>query len=159
MIRRLLVPALLLLLRGCAPAPALAQTFYGAGVSLIAQSSPKPSGWAVVATEVNQKQALWSFSETDLTTAAIRNGLLAVQSSARTGIATTLRSFGKWTLYGLADGGVATVGTATGGAYAGGGLLVIPVKAINLLLGVRILKTSVGGTQSIIEIGFGKQLN
>ena len=83
-----------------------------------------------------------------------------VQSSVRTGIATPLRTIGTVTIYGLGDAGTSTTGSASGSAFAGGGIAIIPVgrKGLQAVAGVRILKTAVGGTQTLVEIGFGKAM-
>lgn len=129
-------------------------TFYAAGVSALPQTKPEPTGWAVIATEINTKNQIYSFSETDYT---LSNGKLV--SSARTGLATPLRSFGAFTLYGLGDAGVATTGTSTGSAFAGGGFVLIPIKKSgwDLLVGARVLKTMVGGSQAYMEVGIGRR--
>lgn len=135
-------------------------TFYGAGLTVQAQSSPKPSGWAVVATEINKSAQLYSLSESDFLSV---NG--RIQSSVRTGFAVPISVSNvklPWnaTLYGLFDGGVATNGTASGLAYSGGAVALIPVTMgstkLDVILGVRVLKTNTGGTQLEAEIGFGK---
>ncbi|HLG97123.1 MAG TPA: hypothetical protein VKX49_12495 [Bryobacteraceae bacterium] len=133
--------------------PAAAQTFYGAGITLLPQSSPKPSAWFVAATNISKTQDVWSFSETDAVLVNKR-----IVTSARTGIATGLRSFGPWKLFALANAGVATNGGATSGAYAGGGVLTGPFphsSRLKTILGTRIIRSGVGGTTVTYNIGFG----
>ena|SRR5579883_1768567 len=145
--KRLLV---LLMLWG---APLTAQTFYGAGLTLFPQSSPKPSAWFITATNISKTQDVWSFSETD---AIVVNKHIV--TSARTGMATGLRSFGKWKLFGLANAGVATDGVATSGAYAGGGVLTVPFlhnERLKIILGTRVIRSAVGGTEVTYNVGFG----
>lgn len=129
------------------------QSFFGAGFSSLPQSSPKPSGWAAVSILANKAAQVFSFSEMDFTPAGKR-----VQTSVRTGMATPLRSIGNVQIYGLADAGTATVGTSSGSAFSGGGIALVPVgpKGWQMVFGVRVLKTAVGGSQSVIEFGFGR---
>ena len=102
-----------------APGAASAQpgsAFYGVGIIGSATTQPKPSGFLVVATEISQSAQIWSFSETD----AILVANHKIQTSARTGLATPMRKFGAAQLFLLGDAGVASTGTNTGGAFAGG---------------------------------------
>lgn len=136
----------------CVIAVAHCQSFYAAGISLLPQSSPKPTGWAAAIVTVNANQKVYSISEVDFT--VVKNGALYnVQTAARTGIATWLRAFGPVNLYGLADAGAATSGTTSSGAFAGGGMLVFPInKQIGGTVGARVLKTNLG-SQVIAEMG------
>jgi hypothetical protein len=81
-----------------------------------------------------------------------------LQTSVRTGMATPIRSIGQVQIYGLADAGTATVGTSSGSAFSGGGVALVPMgsKGWQMVLGVRVLKTAVGGSQSFLEIGLGR---
>lgn len=130
-----------------------ATTFVAAGVTLLPQTQPHPTGWAVVATEVSTSAQIYSFSETDY---SLVNGKF--QTSARTGLATPLRKFGGMTLYGLGDAGMVTTGVNTGAAYAGGGVLVIPSGKFDVIVGIREVHTSINGNATLIEVGFGKKL-
>lgn len=131
------------------------RTFYGAGVAGFATSSPKPSGWAVAATEMSARASVWSFSEYDVTRVQGARPI-AFQSSVRTGLATPLRNVGPATMYGLIDAGVANSSTTVGGAISTGGVAVLPIgKTLVLLFGGRVLKTAIGGSQTIWNIGFG----
>lgn len=132
-----------------------ATTFVAGGVSLLPQTSPKPTGWAVVATTISASQQIYSFSETDY---AVVGGKVA--TSARTGLATFLRKWGTVSIYGLADAGIATTGSATGIAYAGGGFARIPFNTTgwDVIIGVRELHTTVGRNTTVIEVGVGKKI-
>ncbi len=140
--------------------PSGSSTFYAAGVSGLAQTSPKPTGWLVVATEVNKTADVWSLSETDYTYVSGK-----IQSSVRTGLATSV-SIGSMKLptgmklYGLADAGVATTGSASSGAYAGGFVAIIPVTKFaikfNFVPSIRVIRTAAGGTQLVWGLGLGK---
>lgn len=145
------VALLLLLFAGLASG----QTFYAAGLSLLPQSSPKPSGFAAAVIPVSTTQKVYSISEIDFTATRTASGVYSVQTSARTGAAVFMRAFGKLNLYGLGDAGAATTGTNSGGALAGGGIATWPTrwKGVYGAAGVRVLKTSIGGTQTLVEIG------
>lgn len=139
----------------CQTPDATPTTFYAFGVSALTQSSPKPTGWVVVAHLIQKSAQLWSFSESDYTYAKLTK---QVQSSVRTGIATPLRKFGTVTVYGLGDGGVASTGTSAGFAVAGG--LCAPIdlgrkSGFQFVPGWRLLHTATGGTQNIVEFGIG----
>ena len=131
------------------------QSFYGAGLSLYPQTSPKPTGWAAAMVTMSAPQRVYSISEIDFTATRTASGVYSVQTSARTGAAVFMRAFGKLNLYGLGDAGAATTGTNSGGALAGGGIATWPTrwKGVYGAAGVRVLKTSIGGTQTLVEIG------
>jgi hypothetical protein len=133
------------------------QSFYGGGVSLLPQTSPKPTGWAAAVVTANAKQKLYSISETDFTVVRAATGIgFTVQTSVRTGGALWLRQFGKANIYAVLDGGMATTGTNSSGAVASGGMVLFPTKwpRVQGLAGVRVLKTALGAAQTLIEFGF-----
>lgn len=138
------------------PQPVInAPNFYGMGVSLLPQSSPKPTGWAVLAVEANAKQSIWSFSELDFN--LVKN---QVQTAALTGIGTPLRTIGNVTIFAIGAGGASTVGSTSGGAISGGAIVHIPLKGGvdgAILFGYEALKTSNGGTQQIVKFGWGSK--
>jgi hypothetical protein len=132
-------------------APAPGGTFYGVFASGSTTTHPQPTGGAIVATQVSSSQGLWSFSETDF---LLVNG--QIQTSARTGLALHMRDFNDIELFGLLDGGVATNGVNAGSAFAGGGFLTGPLGkagAWRWEAGYRILKTTTGGVEHLVEIG------
>ena len=133
------------------------QSFYGAGLSLYPQSSPKPTGWAAAMVTMSAPQRVYSISEIDFTAVGniLRGQPVSIQTSARTGAAVWLRAFGRVNLFGLANAGVATTGTNSSGAFAGGGMVTFPTrwKALYGTIGVRILSSATGGTQTLIETG------
>ena len=135
-------------------APVCGQSFYGAGTSLLPQSSPKPTGWAVFGTLASSKGQIWSVSEVDFT----RGTGKLVQSSVRTGIATPMRSFGPVTIYVLGDAGAATVGSNSSAAFGTGSVALIPIRksGYSVMIGFRAIQSAVGGLQQTVEIGFGK---
>ena len=138
------------------PQPVInAPNFYGMGVSLLPQSSPKPTGWAVLAIEANAKQSIWSFSELDFN--LVKN---QVQTAALTGIGTPLRTIGNVTIFAIGAGGASTVGSTSGGAISGGAIVHIPLKGGvdgAILFGYEALKTSNGGTQQMVKFGWGSK--
>lgn len=153
---QLIALGLLLTTSGLAQStPSAAQpssAFYGVGVTGFATTQPKESGFLVVATEISQSAQIWSLSETD----AILLANHKLQTSARTGLATPMRKFGAAELFLLGDAGVASSGTNTGGAYAGGAILTIPFKSKYVVFpGFRYLHTATGGSQLTIGIGIG----
>lgn len=151
--------ALPLVAQSTPPSSAPASKFYGIFVTGYASTHPQPAGGMVLATEISASQQIYSFNETDwIPVRQTGTNKYTVQTSARSGFATMLRKFGPATLYALADAGVATNGGATGAAYAGGGVLTIPLKSGWILFpGVRMLKSSVGGTQVVLGLGIGKE--
>lgn len=147
--------ALILILLAC---PCFAQTgsFYAAGVSLLPQTSPKPTGWAAAIITANATQRLYSISEIDFTVVGdiLHGRPAAVQTSARTGAAVWLRSFGQVDLYTLGDLGAATTGANSSGAGAIGAIVTFPTRSstIHGAVGVRVLKTAIA-SQTLVEIG------
>ncbi len=137
--------------------PLAAQSsFFGAGVTLLAQPSPKPTGWAALAMQANQKARVYSYTALLMTPAGTHPR--AIQTSVMTGVLTPLRSFGSVDLDMFGSAGVATGTGSSGSAWSGGGMLIIPLRTTSykLLTGIRVLQTAAGGTQKMIEIGFGK---
>lgn len=133
----------------------MGSTFYGAGIVGQAQTSPRPSGFFIVATELSKSAQIWSFSESDFLVVGRK-----IQTSTRTGIATPLRKIASATLFAIGDGGVATTGTATSGAYAGGAILSIPLpKQLFIFPGFRYIHSGAGGTQVTIGFGIGRETN
>lgn len=159
---RLLPLSLLAAALACGQTPALAPSpglFFGFGASLQSSTTPHTSGWGALAFEVNKSQSIWSFSEIDFTVVRPRVGQYQIQTSPRTGAAILLRSFGSAHLLALGDAGASTTGNSTGAAWAGGGVATVPLGKKDskwlLVIGVRLLKTPQGGTQTLAEIGFG----
>lgn len=137
--------------------PLGAQTFYGFAASALTSGHQQWTGSAVIATQLQKSQQIWSFSETDWIYAApAGQSTRRLVSSVRTGLATQLRCFGTACLYGLADAGASSNGTTSGAAYAGGGVLLIPIKnRLQLIFGARLIKSNVSNTQATISVGLG----
>jgi hypothetical protein len=131
-----------------------AQSFYAAGASALPQSSPKPSGWTAVAILASSANKLYSISGTDWTL----NDKKLAQAATWTGIATPAKVMSFGTLYALGAAGGATTGQNTGAAITGGAILFVPIKAGKwgaLVAGYTIVKSTIGGTQDVLKLGWG----
>lgn len=131
-----------------------AQSFYAAGASALPQTSPKPSGWIAVAVLASSANKLYSISGTDWT---INNKKLA-QAATWTGIATPVKTMSFGTLYALGAAGGATTGMNAGAAITGGAILYIPIKGGKLgalVAGYTIVKSTIGGAQDELKLGWG----
>lgn len=140
--------------------PLMAQTaikcpvsnWVGLGAGYNPSASPKATGWISEATCISQSQGIYSYS----TYEAIpqRNAVPLV--SARTGVATVLRQFGPSVyLLALATAGMAQTGTATTGAFSGGGMLMYRhPSGFTFEAGARILSAG-GNQQAVYEVGVG----
>jgi hypothetical protein len=137
------------------PQPAASTTFYGVCALGYATTRPQPAGCFIVAHELSEKAALWTFSETDY---SIAKGKV-VSSVRPAGIYTPMRSFGAVTVGILGDAGVASNGTAAAGSYAGGTLATYRIKKSKWMVfaGFRYAYSAVAGTQRIVGIGIGRQ--
>lgn len=132
-----------------------AQSFFAAGASFQASSQPKSTGWAISATEVSKSAQLWSISGVDFSTVRSGSGPWTIQTTAWTAGATPLRKFGLIQTYALAGLGGASTGTNAGYAITGGFIGTIPIKKMLLLFGYAVEKSSIGGSQNLVKIGFG----
>ena len=103
-----------------------------------------------------------SFTTYDVTLASRKP--LVFQYSARTGVgfdfttvAPSLSVGGHLHIIGLGDGGTAATAAALGTAFSGGGLASWDfgekARHLNIIGGGRLLKTSTGGTGTVIELG------
>lgn len=125
-------------------------------------ASPKSTGWGTYARLLSPSQGLYSFTTWDtsgVTLKGFKPGTVvqAVQQSMRTGMALAIRQIKGFTLLGLGDAGLATVGATTTEAFSGGGIGVYRfASGWTVELGVRVLKTPAGGTETIYEYGMGK---
>jgi hypothetical protein len=129
-------------------------SFYAAGASALPQTSPKPSGWTAIAVLASAQNKLYSISGTDWT---INNKKLA-QAATWTGIATPTKVMSFGTLYLLGAAGGATTGTNTGAALTGGAILYMPLNGGKLgaiVAGYSIVKSTIGGSQSELKLGWG----
>jgi hypothetical protein len=135
-----------------ARAQSLPADWVGAGAGYNPGGSPKVTAWASLAILVNQSSQLYSYSTYDVVP---QRGAIPV-TSARTGAATVLRTFGRSVyLLGFATIGAATSSTATTGSVSGGGILVYRFKpAWTVECAVRAVNGS--ATNKVVEFGFGR---
>ena len=140
-------------------APARGQTFFAAGISGFAQSSPKPTGWYAVAVQLNKSSQTFSYTETDVLFAKTNH--FAPVTTPQTGLLTSMKQIGPISLYALATAGAAVSTSATTAAYAGGGFFLVPLptkKKISALFGLKILSSSTTGTMRVWYVGLEKTL-
>lgn len=118
----------------------------------------KGGGWLSYAILLSGKGQVYSFSSYDITLSATKPRTL--QSSTRTGFATVLRSLGPLFLLGFGDAGAATNGSNVGGAFSGGGILVVKLGKTDWTLegAVRYVKANATGQpgQTVYEFGVGR---
>jgi hypothetical protein len=124
----------------------------GGGGGYSPGGSPKVTAWASLAILVNEKSQVYSYSTYDVIP---QRGAVPV-TSARTGAATVLRTFGRSVyLLGFATIGAATSSTATTGSVSGGGILVYRFAASwTAECAVRAVNGS--ATNKVVEFGFGR---
>ena len=134
------------------PVPA-SSSWYGAGVSLYPQSSPKPTGNAFLATWTGAKGALISIEEIDFSyTPTSKN----ISTSILADAATPVTMFGR-TLYGFVGVGGAT-GQVSSAAFSAGGFAAIALAhGWFVYPGAKLLKTAAGGSQTIVFLDFGRK--
>lgn len=138
------------------PPASLPTSWAGAGAGYNPTGSPKATAWASFATLVSQSQKLYSYSTFDV----VPQKNAVPVTSARTGFATVVRTFGP-NLYLLAFGtaGVSQTSTATQGTFSGGGILFYRFAAgWTIEAGVRGASGSVS-SNPIVEGGFGHTWN
>ncbi len=141
------------------PASPFPQAWAGAGGAWNSTARPQVTGWVSYAVLLSEKGQVYSYTSQDLIPLRV-NHLLTIQSSTRTGLATVFKQLGPITILAYGDAGIASIGTVTGGAFAGGGIAVIRLGKTNWTIeaGARLLKSSVGGEQPIYTIGWGRAL-
>jgi hypothetical protein len=140
-----------------ATAPPPPQNFVGVGYLYNPSGSPKSTGWASYGKLIDPKSTSYFFTTEDAI--MVRTPTLQLQTSARVGVATLMKTLGPVQIFGIVDGGGATTGTASGGAASGGGLAQIPIgkSHYHFAAGFRIFKTSTSsGTPKAYEFGFFK---
>jgi hypothetical protein len=142
--------------QSAASTPVPPSNFIGAGAAYNPAGSPKTTGWASWGKLIDAKSESYFFTTEDAI--VVRTPSYAIQTSVRVGVASLLKQFGPVKIYGIVDGGGATVGTTSGGAASGGGIAELPIgkTTYHFMAGFRILKTSLPGTPKLYEIGFLK---
>lgn len=147
-----------------AAAPASTSTDYpnnfaGGGAALNAAVN-QWNGWLTYGHKMQSTFPLYSFTTTDVT--SVNPKAFAAQTSVRTGLATDLKRY-TWKslvvdVIGLGDAGTAISGSNIGSAFSGGGFVALSKKGSgwHAILGARVLKTSLAGSQAIYEFGLAK---
>jgi hypothetical protein len=160
-------PAPIPIPQSTAPTFTYPNVWLGAGGAYTSQSTPNVAGWMSVAKMLSQSGPVYSYTTTDYTSA--RSKPFTLQSSVRTGLGTVVRQWGPVSVIGLADAGTAlaakpvmgvgpSTGTSVGGAFSGGGFAVWrfgKTGQFTVEAGARILKTTIGGSQVVVEFGLG----
>ena len=139
-----------------APAPATSLQVWGAGITLLPQTSPKPTGNAFAATFSTLKGSLIQITEVDF--AYIRSSK-TIQTSIVANAATPVTILGH-VVYAFMGAGGAT-GASSSAAFAGGGFMPIALKrgwwqVDHIFPGVKVLHTAAGGSQLMVFVDFGK---
>lgn len=142
------------LLASCVCAqPAKLPNWAGVGSEYSSSTAPHFTGWAAIALPIVSSEQLYSYSmyQTIPSTGKVPT------VSTTTGLATILRTFpipkrGAIYLMGLATAGAANTGTATTGAFAGGGMLVWR-KPSGLTFEIGALQTKAGSTAKPLVLG------
>ncbi|HEY4338687.1 MAG TPA: hypothetical protein VGM97_01960 [Steroidobacteraceae bacterium] len=153
----LFVLAFCLAFSGIAQTPDQPNNFLAAGFAFDGAHS---NGWASFGKSIGA--GLYSITTYDVSMAS--RAPLTFQYSGRTGIGYDMThlvpqfSFGgRLHLIGLGDGGASASAEALGSAFSGGGLATWDfgekARHLNIVAGGRLLKTSTGGTGTVIEIG------
>lgn len=134
----------------------LPSNWVGAGAGFISGAHPPIAGWASYAILLSGKGQVYSFSSYDIT--QVPGKPLQLQTSARTGFATVLKTVGPIYVLGFGTAGIAATGANTAGAYSGGGIGVWRIGKTDwtLELGVRVAKSAISGTTNAYEFGAGR---
>ena len=144
---------LLTLLLLVAPLAGAQDSWAGAGASYSQAARPQVAGWIAYAKLLGA--GFYSVSSYEVTTAKAHT--FQAQPAVTTGIGTIVRTAGLVTFLAYADAGVAASGDNVGGAFGPGGYAVIRLgkSHFTLLVGGRMLKTSIGGSQTMFQLGLG----
>jgi hypothetical protein len=139
--------------------PQLPSQFVSAGTAYNQASTPQIQGWGSYAHQISGP--LYSYSTYDVTAlpgtpVPGKPVLPTLQYSARTGVAVHVTNFGRLSLWGLGDAGVAATGETVVGSFSGGGFGAVQFgKGWAAMLVMRIVRNAVSGTQYVPEIGIG----
>ena len=126
-----------------------------AGMAWNEAASPQLNGWATYARLIGK--GVYSLSTYDISPVKIEGSTIpSLQAQLRTGIAIYMRQFGRLSIYGLGDAGIATTGDTTGGSFGGGGLGIVTLgKGWCVFVPIRLMRNNVTGTQVVYELGVG----
>jgi hypothetical protein len=129
-----------------------AETLIGIYASGVPSSHPQPTGGSFIAINTGSS-GIWSITGTDYSATPQRT----VQAASWTGVATPVLILGH-TVYGCLGVGGATTLTNSGYVVTGCGIAAFPIRGgkwRQLLISPVILKSSIGGTQALVRIGWG----
>jgi hypothetical protein len=130
--------------------------FVAAGVSWNQYAAPQISGSLLYAHRVAGNT--FSFSLVDITSKSVRP--FTVQTSISTGLGQHMLDVGRGQVYAVTTVGLAAGAENVGGAWTGGGAVVVPVgkRGLAVMFSARTLKTSLAGWQGMYTgwIGWGK---
>lgn len=129
-----------------------AETLIGIYASGVPSSHPQPTGGSFIAINTGSS-GLWSITGTDYSATPQRS----IQSASWTGAATPVQILGH-TVYGCVGVGGATTLTNSGYVVTACGIAAFPIRGGKwgqLLISPVVLKSSIGGTQELIRIGWG----
>lgn len=137
------------------------------GVGINQYSTPQIQGWGTYAHKI--AGPLYVLSTYDVT--AIPNtqdqllGVLPqLQFSFRPGIAIPFKNFGRLSLWGLGEAGLATTGSTTGGSFGAGGFALWRFQSTRksgwaVLCIMRVVKNNITGVRYIPEVGIAYGVN
>ena len=122
------------------------------GSGVYANSTPHLAGNASLLVKMDEGGNNFSFTTLEM------RGSTAGQPiySTRTGLARLVQKSKLFSLYAIGTAGVSASGDATSGAFAGGGVLAIPVhENVQLLIGAQAMKSPVaGGLNPLMTVSF-----
>lgn len=139
----------------------LPQNWVGAGAAWNQDTAPHANGWFSYAHLVNQGQALYLVTTTDITAVPVGPGLPGkrVQTGARMGFATVLRQAGPFYFLAWADAGGSvspvSLGTQVLGAFAPAAIVVFRKGSFTAELAYRHLMVAGQPSQDLPQFGIG----
>jgi hypothetical protein len=138
-------------------AQAPSQKFYASFLNFQQYTHPQLTGGAAVALPLDHARENWSFTSYDVIP-RLADRKLTIQTSVRSGVATTIKTIGPCRIFALVDGGYATSGTGASAAIGGGFVGVCPIgkTKFKILGATRILKTADPGSPKSFQLGFGR---
>ncbi len=134
------------------------QSFVSGGVFYNSYSHPNVGGFAAYGQMISRN--LYSYTSVDIY--SLRPNEYRPQTSVTTGVASFVRNVAGADVFALAGIGVAVAsnddhsGANVGTSYTGGAMGVYPIgKHASLIIPLRVVHTTIGGTQYIAGLGFG----
>lgn len=127
--------------------------FVGAGVAYNPSTSPKAVGHVWFALLADRSTCTYSWTAVDLLYSRSASPT-RLTTAVEAGAAQWLRDFGRVGLYMLGAAGAAVSTASVGGAFSGGGMLVVPLKGgLALGLNVRVIQLTGPLNQSQTSAG------